>query len=338
MAKKEAMLYQKVEDNKAQCNLCAHRCSIPPEKKGVCGVRVNKEGTLYTKTYGKVITANADPIEKKPLFHFLPGTSSYSIATAGCNFRCKFCQNWRISQLSKKWKGEFPGEKMSPEPIVKEAKGLNCASIAYTYTEPTIFFEYAYDTAKLAQKEGLKNVFVTNGYQTPETIEKMVGIIDAANIDLKSFRNKYYQEICGAKLQPVLDSIQLMRQKGIWIEVTTLVVPDQNDSNQELTEIAEFIASIDKNIPWHISRFHPQYQITDSKPTPMKTLEKAAQIGKVAGLRFIYLGNIYRHDLENTYCPQCKELLISRQGFSSQSHLQNSSCPNCNTKIPGIFK
>ncbi len=331
------MLYEKVEDNKTQCKLCAHRCLIPPGNKGVCAVRENIEGTLYTKTYGKVITANADPIEKKPLFHFLPGTRSYSIATAGCNFRCDFCQNWRISQLSKEWEGEFPGEKMSPKAIVDEAKRSDCASIAYTYTEPTIFFEYAYDTAQLAQKEGLKNVFVTNGYQTPETTEKMIGLIDAANIDLKSFRNDYYRDICGAKLQPVLDSIQLMHKNGIWVELTTLVVPEQNDSEEELTEIAEFIADIDRNIPWHISRFYPAAKMNNTYPTPIKKLEKAAAIGKRSGLNFVYLGNIPSHKLENTKCPRCKELIITRKGYYTKNNLTGNKCPHCQTEIPGIF-
>lgn len=334
---KEAMLYKKLKGNKVQCELCAHQCLISPGNKGICAVRENKGGVLYTKAYNKVIATNTDPIEKKPLFHFYPGTQAYSIATAGCNFRCKFCQNWRISQLSKHWEGEFPGKNLPPELIVENAKGSGAVSIAYTYTEPTIFFEYAYDTAKLAQKEGLKNVFVTNGYQSPETIEKMTGLIDAANIDLKSFRDSYYQEVCGARLQPVLDSIQLMHKKDIWIELTTLVVPGQNDSEKELTEIAEFISSIGENIPWHISRFHPAAKMGNSQPTPIETLERAAEIGKEAGLNFVYLGNIPNHNLENTYCPNCGKLVISRRGYSAQNYLKDNKCPNCTTKLPGIF-
>ena len=334
---REAMLYEKLEGEKVHCNLCAHRCLILPEKKGVCGVRENREGTLYSLAYGKAIAANIDPIEKKPLFHFQPGTSSFSLATAGCNFRCKFCQNWDISQLSKSWEGEFPGFDLSPEEIVKKAIENNCASIAYTYTEPTIFFEYAYDTAKLAQKEGLKNVFVTNGYQTKETIEKMIGVIDAANIDLKSFRDKYYREICGARLEPVLEAIKLMHKARIWIELTTLIVPEQNDSEEELTDIAEFIAGIDKNIPWHISRFHPNFQMTDSYPTPLETLEKAAEIGKKAGLNFVYLGNIPGHALESTYCPNCGEKVIERFGYSTKNRLDGNLCPRCAHEIPGMF-
>ncbi|MFW6143613.1 MAG: AmmeMemoRadiSam system radical SAM enzyme [Patescibacteria group bacterium] len=339
---KEAMLYEKAENNKVRCKLCAHRCLISPESRGVCRVRVNQEGTLYTLAYGKAIAANIDPIEKKPLYHFLPGSYAFSIATAGCNFRCEFCQNWQISQFLRNHekKGEdihFPGEKLSPEQIVKTAINNNCKAIAYTYTEPTIFFEYAYDTAKIAQNEGLKNVFVTNGYQTPETIEKMTDLIDAANIDLKSFRNEYYQKVCGATLQPVLDSIKLMHEKNIWIEITTLVVPDQNDSEKELTNIAKFIAGVDKNTPWHISRFHPAGEMTNAHPTPLETMGKAAKIGEKAGLNFIYLGNTPNSDWENTICPQCGEVVISRRGYSTTSHLENNRCPQCNTKIPGIF-
>lgn len=361
---REAMLYEKLEEKKVRCRLCAHRCLILPEKTGICGVRRNIDGILYSLAYGKAIAANIDPIEKKPLFHFQPGTQSFSLATAGCNFRCAFCQNWDISQLAKEKSQalrpfpkpgfgelassgelgpekprseEFPGFDLSPEKIVERALAEGCASIAYTYTEPTIFFEYAYDTAKLAQAKGLKNVFVTNGYQTPETIEKMTGLIDAANIDLKSFRDKYYREICGARLEPVLEGIKGMHRAGIWIELTTLVVPEQNDSEEELIDIAEFIVQVDKNIPWHISRFHPDYQMGDSYPTPLETLEKAAEIGKKAGLNFVYLGNIPGDPLESTYCPKCSEMIIKRFGYSTENLLDGNLCPHCAHEIPGVF-
>lgn len=354
---KEAMLWEKEENEKVRCNLCAHRCLISPGGRGVCRVRVNKEGTLYTRAYGKAIAANVDPIEKKPLYHFLPGTKSYSIATAGCNFHCAFCQNWQISQflkneerlhsskpglgtnpgLSPAAAPEFPGQELPPKQIVQKALAADCASIAYTYTEPTIFFEYAYDTATLAKEKSLKNVFVTNGYQTPKTIEKMTGLIDAANIDLKSFQDKYYRNVCGATLQPVLDSIKLMHKNRIWVEVTTLVVPDQNDSKEELTDIAQFIAGVDKNIPWHISRFHPAAKMTNSYPTTMETLERAAEIGREAGLNFVYLGNTPGHNLENTLCPNCGKLLISRHGYSTSNNLKENKCPQCQTAIAGTF-
>jgi len=315
---KEAVLYKKLKDKKVRCNLCNHRCLISPGKRGICFVRENKNGSLYSLVYGIALAANIDPIEKKPLFHFQPGTESFSIATAGCNFRCEFCQNWNISQITKGPKGEIIGEKLSPNEIVKKAKRTGCASIAYTYTEPTIFFEYAQDTAKLAKKEGITNVFVTNGYQTPETIKEMAKFVDAANIDLKSFSEKFYQKVCGAKLKPVLDSIKLMHKAGIWVEVTTLVVPKQNDSKKELTQIAQFIAKINKSIPWHISRFHPDYKMLDAFPTPIETLEMAYDIGKKAGLKYVYLGNIITETKENTYCPKCNNLAIRRVGYSTE--------------------
>ena len=313
---KEALLYQKLAGKKVRCQLCSHRCLIPEGKRGICSVRENQGGTLYSLVYGKAIAANADPIEKKPLFHFLPGSLSFSIATAGCNFRCEFCQNWDISQITKGQEGQIIGEELPPEQVVQKALETGCQSIAYTYTEPTIFFEYAQDTAKLAKKAGLVNVFVTNGYQTPETIKEMKGLIDAANVDLKSFSEKFYQKICGARLAPVLEAIKLMHKAGIWLEITTLVVPDQNDSEKELAQIARFIADLDKNIPWHISRFHPDYKMQDGQPTPLETLEKVYQIGKKAGLSYVYLGNVITETRENTYCPKCGNLAIRRVGYS----------------------
>lgn len=349
---KNAVLYEQLEDNRVRCNLCAHRCTIFPGNRGICAVRENRKGKLYSLNYGKVIAANVDPIEKKPLFHFLPGTKSYSIATAGCNFRCEFCQNWDISQLSKTFKSqalknssepgselaEFPGFDLPPEKIVSEAVKNDCASIAYTYTEPTIFFEYAHDSAKLARERGLKNIFITNGYQTPETIKKMIGLIDAANVDLKSFVEFYYHKVCGAHLQPVLDAIKLMYKKGIWLEITTLIVPKLNDSDKELTQIAEFIAQTSENIPWHVSRFHPNYKMTDSCPTPIETLHKAVEIGKKAGLNFIYAGNIPGDKYEKTYCPNCGEVVIDRWNYSVQNFLENGKCPKCGSKIPLIYE
>lgn len=315
---KEAVLYKKLKDKKVRCNLCNHRCLISPGKRGVCFVRENKNGSLYSLVYGIALAANIDPIEKKPLFHFQPGTNSFSIATAGCNFRCEFCQNWQESQITKGPQGRIVGQELPPKRVVEEAKRTGCASIAYTYTEPTIFFEYAQDTAKLAKKEGITNVFVTNGYQTPETIKEMAKFVDAANVDLKSFSEKFYQKVCGAKLKPVLESIKLMHKAGIWIEITTLVVPKQNDSKKELTQIAKFIAKVNKSIPWHISRFHPDYKMLDSYPTPIETLEMAYDIGKKAGLKYVYLGNIITETKENTYCPKCNNLAIRRIGYQTE--------------------
>ncbi len=287
------MLYEKLENKKVHCYLCSHNCKIDETKAGICGVRQNIDGKLYTHVYGKLIASHVDPIEKKPFYHFLPGTRSFSIATPGCNFKCDFCQNWQISQYKiSDNKFSYQGLEMLPEEIVEAAKQNNCKSIAYTYTEPTIFFEYAYDTAKLAKKQNIKNVFVTNGYMSKKAIDAISPYLDAANIDLKSFNDDFYKKFCKARLEPVLNSIKTMHENDIWMEITTLVVPGQNDSKEELENIAKFISEISKNIPWHISRFYGDYNFTDVEATPIKTLKMAEELGKKNGLKYIHLGNV----------------------------------------------
>lgn len=335
---KEAMLYRALADKKVRCGLCNHSCEIAPSRFGTCSVRQNKDGKLFTHVYGEVIAAHVDPIEKKPLYHFLPGTNSFSIATAGCNFRCPFCQNWQISQLPKHEKNRISGEAFLPPDIVSAALNYKCQSISYTYTEPTVFYEYAYDTAKLARQKGLFNVFVTNGYMTAEALETINPFLDACNVDLKSFREKFYKDVCGAHLQPVLDAIRLMNKLDIWIEITTLVVPGQNDKEEELTQIARFIASVDPDIPWHVSRFHPDYKYLDTYSTPVETLRKAFSIGKAEGLRYVYVGNVMGVS-EDTHCPHCQKMLIQRRGFGvSKFNIQNSICSYCGNQIAGIFR
>lgn len=334
---KEALLYEKLQNNLVHCYLCSHHCRIGEEKFGFCGVRENIEGTLYTHAYGKVVAAHIDPIEKKPLYHFFPGSFSFSIATIGCNFRCGFCQNWEISQSSFREGGNLGGQEMTPQEIVNEALRNKCRSISYTYTEPTIFFEYAFDTAKLAKGEGLYNNFVTNGYMTKECIETIKPYLDAANVDLKFFKDSSYKKVCAGTLQPVLDSIRLMHELGIWVEITTLVIPGENDSDEELSGIADFIAAVDKNIPWHVSRFHPDYKITHRHPTPEATLERAQGIGIKAGLKFIYAGNVYGWG-NDTYCLNCKELLIKREVFTVlECNIEKGKCTHCNAVVPGVF-
>lgn len=332
--KKEAMLYEKLEGGAVRCLLCAHACKIAESKCGICGVRKNENGALFTHAYGEVVAAHVDPIEKKPLHHFLPGSKTYSVATAGCNFKCGFCQNWQISQ---KGTATFFGKKVAvPIDVVKEAKRHGCKSIAYTYTEPTIFFEYAYDTARLAKKESLYNTFVTNGFMTLKALETIKPYLDAANVDLKFFKDKTYKKLCGGALQPVLESIKHMKKLGIWVEVTTLVIPGINDTDEELRGIAEFIAGVGKEIPWHISRFRPDYNLLESVPTPMETLRKAASIGRDAGLRYVYLGNIAEES--NTNCCNCGKLLIARDGYLiSENSITGGKCPACNTTIEGIW-
>jgi pyruvate formate lyase activating enzyme len=333
----EARLFRSLEGGKVDCYLCAHRCLIGPAKFGVCGVRENREGKLFTHAYGEVIAAHIDPIEKKPLYHFLPGTTSFSIATVGCNFRCPFCQNWQISQATKKDRSFGGGYELAPEAVVREARRRDCRSVSYTYTEPTIFFEYAWDTARLARAAGLANVFVTNGYMTSEALREIQPFLDAANVDLKAFKDETYKRVCGARLEPVLDSIRLMRQLGIWVEVTTLVVPGLNDGEAELADIGAFIAGVGVDIPWHVSRFHPDYKYTDTPATPIETLQLALSLGKKAGLQHIYIGNVWRES-EDTRCPRCGKTLVRRSGFSvERNEITNGRCPHCGASIAGVF-
>ncbi len=288
--KKQCTLYKKLKDKKVQCSACSHRCLISPNNTGICGVRKNIDGKLHLLVYGKVMAKHIDPIEKKPLYHFLPGTYAYSIGTVGCNFRCSFCQNYDISQF-KEFYGKVLGEEITPEQVVDEAIKNKCKNIAYTYNEPTIFMEFAHDTAKLAKQKAMKNILVTNGYMTTECLDYIAPYIDAMNIDLKSFKDEFYRRICKARLQPVLDTIKLAHKKAIHIEITTLVIPGENDSKEELEQIAKFIASVDKNIPWHISRFFPAYKMLNKPITPIDTLKKAEKIGKKY-LKYVYIGNI----------------------------------------------
>ena len=334
---KEALFFEKLNTNKVQCHLCAHHCVIPNDKRGICGVRENRSGILYSLVYGKSIAENVDPIEKKPLFHFLPGSKSFSIATAGCNFRCLHCQNYDISQMPRT-KDVIIGKNLSPEDIVALAKQTGCKSISYTYTEPTIYFEYAYDIAKRASQEGLKNVFVTNGYITDGPLRKISPYLDAANIDLKAFTEGFYKKICGARLQPVLDAIRLYRELNIWIELTTLIIPTHNDSPHELEQIASFIRELGPDIPWHITAYHPTYRLTDQPRTPAKTLIQAREIGLRMGLRYVYIGNVPEERGENTYCYNCGELLIERSGFSvRKNRLRSGHCPECRVQIAGVY-
>jgi len=333
---KEALLYNKNEENQVSCFLCSHRCQILDGKFGICNVRENRGGILYTHTYGNLIAQHVDPIEKKPLYHFFPGSTSFSIATIGCNFQCGFCQNWQISQVKEARVLGLRSQEVKPEEVVKQAKRSGSISISYTYTEPTIFFEYAFDTGKLAKEEGLYNVFVTNGYMTEEMIERIHPYLDAANIDLKSFNEDYYRKVCKGKLGPVLKSIEMMKKLNIWIEVTTLVVPGQNDSEEEFKKIAGFLAAIDPSIPWHISRFYPQYKMEDSESTPIKILHQAYDIGIQEGLRYVYLGNVPGEG-DNTCCYACKEPLIQRTGFLIKEYrIREGHCPVCKSPIDGV--
>lgn len=328
------MLYKQAGSRSVKCFLCSHDCTILVGNYGICNLRQNIDGKLYTYTYGEAIASHIDPIEKKPLYHFFPGSNAFSIATQGCNFKCDFCQNWQISQV--KDPEDISSGVISPDDIVKEALDSGCISIAYTYTEPTIFFEYAYDTARIAKKKGLYNIFVTNGYMSREAIDNINPHLDAVNIDLKSFSDDFYKKRCKARLEPVLDSIRYMKKLRIWVEVTTLIIPGLNDSKEELKDIAGFIAEIGIDIPWHISRFHPDYMYINSEPTPIETLRRAGLIGKDAGLRYIYLGNITEGS--PTLCHKCGKELIKRcYPAVNKIGLKGNRCVECNTLLDGVF-
>jgi pyruvate formate lyase activating enzyme len=334
---KIAMFWDARAEGSVQCQLCHQRCLIRTGRRGLCGVRENREGTLYSLVYGRLTAEAVDPIEKKPLYHFLPGSTSLSVATRGCNFKCRHCQNCTISQV-------VPGESfdqgapVEPRQIVQSALARGCRSLSYTYTEPTVFFEYAYDTARLAAAQGLKNVFVTNGYITPEALREIAPYLDAANIDLKFFSEKLYREVCGARLQPVLDMIRLYHELHIWIEVATLVIPTYNDSEDQLRLMAEFIAALDGQIPWHLTAFHPMYMLAQVPATPLATLRRARRIGLDAGLKHVYLGNVADEEGSATRCPACGAAVIQRPipggiPFGATDGI----CPACGHSVNGVW-
>lgn len=335
---KEAVLWEPLDGGRVHCRLCNFQCRIADGKLGHCCVRKNVGGKLYSLNYGRLVAANPDPIEKKPLFHFLPGTRSFSIAAVGCNFRCEFCQNWQISQAVLET-GQIDGESFSAEQIVDAAVRTGCKSIAYTYTEPTIFMELANDCGQPAKERGLANVFVSNGYMTREAIDFAAEWLDGINVDLKAFSDEYYQDLCGARLQPVRDTItHIARNTRIWMEVTTLLLPGQNDSEEELKKLADFLViAAGPDVPWHISRFYPQYKYAESEATPLAAMRQAEEIGKAAGLRYVYLGNVPGEKSENTYCHNCGRKLIERMGFRvAANRVKDSKCPHCGTPIAGF--
>lgn len=337
---KEALLWKKTEGKNLECFACAHHCFIMPDRRGVCGVRKNIDGTLYSLVYNKAAAVNIDPIEKKPFFHFLPDSTALSFGTLGCNFRCRNCQNWDISQEPKMAEPTF-GPDITPEELVNEAIKYKCASIAYTYSEPTIFIEYAYDTMRLAKKMGLRNVWISNGYLTPESVGLIKDHINAANIDIKSFDNKFYQTNCGAKLAPVLDTCKLLKKNKIWLEITTLIIPTLSDSPSMLESIAKFIKEeLGSETPWHVSAFSPDisWQCQEYPPTTIESLHKARGIGLKAGLKYVYTGNIMGDEGENTYCPKCGTLAIKRINYEIERMDKKGKCSNCGENLNIIDK
>lgn len=335
----ETLIYEKLDKKSVKCQICSHFCVIKQGKKGICGVRENRDGTLVSLVYPKVIATSVDPIEKKPLFHLKPGSYSYSIATVGCNFKCSFCQNADIAQMPSDFKGMIQGRDLSPESIVQEAVKTGCKSISYTYTEPTVFFELALETAKIARKKGLYNIFVTNGYMSGRALEMITPFLDAANVDLKAFDDKFYKTYCKAKLEPVKENIKTMKGSGILVELTTLLIPGLNDDNDDICAMAGYIAGeLGCETPWHISRFHPCYKMKRVPSTPVSSLENAYEAGRAAGLRYVYIGNVPGQVSENTYCHLCNELLVKRYSYQIENFLEKKqNCPKCDAIVYGKY-
>ncbi|GAB4164164.1 MAG: AmmeMemoRadiSam system radical SAM enzyme [Geothermobacteraceae bacterium] len=334
----EARFWKKEDGNAVRCELCRFHCRIAEGETGLCGVRNNRDGALYSLVYGRSIAEAIDPIEKKPFYHVEPGSLSYSIATVGCNFRCLHCQNHQISQWPRE-RGTIAGESLSPEQVVRQAVASGCRSIAYTYTEPTIYYEYAFDCARLAKQEGLRNLFVTNGYTETDPLEEVAPFLDAANVDLKAFREDVHRKLTGARLQGVLETLRTYRKLGIWIEVTTLVIPGMNDDEAQLRDIAGFIAGeLGPGVPWHVTAFYPTWRLLDAPPTPPATLVRARRIGLEAGLQFVYTGNIADDEGSRTDCPRCGRALVERGRMRpARNLLTDGNCPGCGTAIPGLW-
>lgn len=336
-----AWLSKKLSSGKILCEACAHACKLEEGEYGICGVRRVEGGELKLLVYGLAAAVNIDPVEKKPMFNFLPASRAFSFGTVGCNFSCKFCQNFDISQYPKEHAHRIVGHELLPEKIVELAIENRCLSIAYTYNEPIVFFEYTYDTAKIAHENGLKNIYVTSGYETRKAIDLLAPYIDGMNIDIKGFTDEFYKEICGARLKPVLEAVKHAHEKGIWVEITTLLIPGKNDSDEEIRGIAKFIASVDTSMPWHLSAFHPMYKMLDVPRTPESTLLRAYKIGVEEGLKYVYIGNVDNEDYESTYCPNCKKRVIDRSGnigqFVKNELDKNGTCPHCGYKLEGVW-
>ena len=335
--KKIANFWKKINDKKVKCSLCAHNCNINSGKVGICGVRKNENGTLYTMIYGSTSSLASDPIEKKPLYHFYPGSYAFSMGTIGCNFKCSHCQNFRISTA----KTDFPYLKeITPEQVVALAKQQNCQGVSYTYNEPTIWHEFAFDSAKLVKKEGLYTCYVTNGYISEEPLKELSKYLDAMNIDVKSFNEDFYKKVCKSRLEPVLNTCRLANELDIHIELTYLVIPGYNDNIEDIRNFCRWIVEkLDENTPVHFSRFHPDYNMTDVQMTPIETLLKTYKVAKEEGILFPYLGNVYHGEYENTYCPKCGNISIERNNYSiSLDGLNENNCSKCGNSLPIMNK
>ena len=332
-----ALFYQALANNRVKCLLCPQGCEVMDGDRGNCGVRENRGGTYYTLVYGNPCAVHVDPVEKKPFFHILPGSFSYSIATAGCNLHCQFCQNWEISQALPE---ETYNMDLPPEQIVAQAQQSRAASIAYTYVEPVIFYEYMLEVGRLAKKAGMLNVCHSNGYVNPEPLEKLADVLDAACIDLKAFTNKFYQDLVGGELEPVLAALKTLRRRGVHLELVNLIVPQHNDRPEEITAMCAWIKeNLGPLTPLHFSRFYPMHKMQSLHPTPVSTLERARDLARQAGLKYVYIGNLPGHEAESTYCHSCNELVISRRGYLiGEVRMNAGHCGQCGTEIPGIWQ
>ena len=335
----ETLIYEKLKNDRVKCGICNHFCIIESGKRGLCHVRENRDGVLTSLVYPRLIASSVDPIEKKPLYHLKPGSTSYSVATVGCNLKCEFCQNAGIAQMPADRNGMIQGDTVYPGDIVEDAVRTGCDSISYTYTEPTVYLELALETARLAKKKGLYNIFVTNGFMSPDVVQLLEPVLDAANVDLKAFNDRFYKKYCKASLEPVKENLKAMKAAGIMVEVTTLLIPGLNDDDTEIRDMTRFIArDLGPETPWHVSRFHPSYRLTDVGPTRIQALEQAARIGKAEGLYHVYTGNAPGLDTENTFCHACNKLLVDRYGYRIKNHMTTpGQCPACNTPLHGIY-
>ncbi len=338
--RKEAYLFKPLSDGIVQCQVCEHFCAIKPGESGRCGVRRNIEGTLYLVVYGEAIAIHVDPVEKKPLFHFLPRGEILSIGTYGCNFRCPFCQNWQMSQVRDfDDQHDYLGRRATPTALVETCLQEHIPMLAYTYNEPTVFFEYTYDTAKLAHEQGIKNVYVSNGYMSRAALDMIGPYLDGINVDLKAFTEEFYRAQCQARLEPVKRNIAyIARETDIWIEITTLLIPGLNDSEEELRAMARWLAEVDPDMPWHVTAFHPDYQMLDRPGTSQATLSRAYEIGKEAGLHYVYVGNVLDAERESTRCPNCGKKLIQRYWYNVQElWSERGRCDRCGYAIAGVW-
>jgi pyruvate formate lyase activating enzyme len=332
----EAMFWEKLENNRVKCLLCPRECQVADVERGYCGVRENQGGKYQTLVYGPLCSANIDPIEKKPLFHYVPGTTAFSVATAGCNFECKFCQNWQISQFRPE---QVESNPISPDRLVAACKGRRCPTIAYTYSEPVIFYEYMHDSAALARQQGIGSVMISNGYIQEKPLRQLCGQLTAVKIDFKAFTEKFYADVCSGELKPVLKTLETLRDIGIWFELVILIIPTLNDTAEEVQRMSKWVLEkLGPDVPMHFTRFQPTYRLTNLPQTPIATLERCRKVAMDAGVRYVYAGNVPTHPGENTYCHHCKEVLIERVGFRiAANRIKDGKCHKCGTAIPGVW-